>query len=717
MKLQNFTIGKRIGALSGSLLILMMAAGALSLSGVGNIVRDSEEVIASNRLVRVLAQRELDHLNWVKKVNALFSDARITRLDVETDDHKCGFGQWLYGEERRQAEREVPALAPLFKEIEGPHHDLHESAIEIAKLYRPVDASLGDLLRENKIGHLVWLNHLKDALLEQRSSTGVELDPAKCALGRWLQSGEVKALMEQDPGFKTTIGTLRLSHDALHRSASEIEARLAAGDFDGAHAYYNEQTQKIAGDTLKAFDDLIAEHKKAVEGMEAAKTVYVQKTLPALEKIQALLGEIRNKTRGSLLTGSAMMSAANSIRRNVLILIVLSLITGIGLAFLISRSITSVMRTVSGGIEQSAAMVASSAAQVSEAGFSLAEGATEQAASVEETSISIKQISARGKETSALTAGAEFLMNQNIARSAEALKSLVDLTKQMGQIEADSDQIGNIIKMIDQIAFQTNLLALNAAVEAARAGEAGAGFAVVADEVRNLAMRAAEAARNTQSLLDGTLARVSEATSAIKTINTGFEDIIESATTMGEKISAITKASQQQSLELEQASVAVAQIEQVTQQIASGAEESSASAQELSAQSEEMRVITADLTQMVYGQKASKSSQNGESGVSCWEVKNCPEERRDKCPAYPANGDRCWTVTGTICGGKKQGTYRDKMDNCRNCDVYSMIKGPSGKNRAPAQQTAAVRELRDCPADNGFCPTPAGTIPLTAIRN
>ena len=367
------------------------------------------------------------------------------------------------------------------------------------------------------------------------------------------------------------------------------------------------------------------------------------------------------------------------------------------------------MRNVSDGIEQSASEVASSAAQISDSGFSLSESATEQAASVEETSVSIKQIAAKGKETSELTAGAELLMNQNILKSAEALKSLVDLTRQMGQIEADSDQIGNIIKTIDQIAFQTNLLALNAAVEAARAGEAGAGFAVVADEVRNLAMRAAEAARTTQSLLDGTLTRVNEATNAIKSINTGFEDIIESATTMGEKISSITKASQQQSMELEQASIAVSQIEEVTQRVAAGAEQSSASAQELSAQAEEMRIITADLTRMVHGRKAMQPH-NVETGISCWEVKGCPEDRRDRCPAYPANGDRCWVVTGTLCGGTQQGSYRDKMDNCRNCDVYSMVRGSEGENPTPAKQTATFRKLHDYPADNGSCTAPATRI-------
>ena len=113
--------------------------------------------------------------------------------------------------------------------------------------------------------------------------------------------------------------------------------------------------------------------------------------------------------------------------------------------------------------------------------------------------------------------------------------SLLLLTGKMSQIEQDSDQIRQIIKTIDEIAFQTNLLALNAAVEAARAGEVGAGFAVVADEVRSLAIRATEAAQNTQDLLNFTIKRVGESAMAIKEVNMDFEGVIESATIMGEK--------------------------------------------------------------------------------------------------------------------------------------------------------------------------------------
>jgi methyl-accepting chemotaxis protein len=604
MTLKNLTIGKRIGLLSGILLMLLLAAGAQSIVGVGSIVHNAEVVISGNRLDGILAQREVDHLNWANKVNTLFTDDKAKRLEVETDDHKCGFGLWLYGDGRVQAERLVPALAPLLKEIEAPHRKLHASAIEIGHNFRHTDVALGSFLREKKNDHLVWTNRVKDAILDTKAgSVGVEMDPAKCGLGRWLLAEQTVTLAAADLELKAALDAIKGPHEELHRSAVEIEARVARGDRDGALAYYNERTRGAAEQTLKAVDALIAHQEASMEGVRASKAAYMQQTLPALKDVQAHLGQIRAKAKESILTDEGMLSAARSTRRNVLVLMVVAVVFGLILAVVISRNTTRVLGKVSDGIEEAASQVASAAAQISAAGQSLASGAAQQSAAVEETSASLQEVSAHGKETAELTHGAEILMNRNIEKSAQSLKSLVDLTRQMAQIEADSDQIGNIIKTIDQIAFQTNLLALNAAVEAARAGEAGSGFAVVADEVRNLAMRSTEAARNTQALLDGTLTRVSDATSAIKAINSGFEDIIESATVMGEKVGALTGANAQQVEALDQITKAVDQIEQVTQQVAAGAEESAASSEELTAQAQEMRVIVSDLARMVRGSR------------------------------------------------------------------------------------------------------------------
>ncbi len=279
------------------------------------------------------------------------------------------------------------------------------------------------------------------------------------------------------------------------------------------------------------------------------------------------------------------------------------LILTIFVVLVLSRRISDPIMRVVRGLTDSSAQVSAAAYEISATGHSLAENASEQAASGEETAATLEQISAMSQETSKLTQGAEMLMNENIAKSGQSLKSLIELTLKMSLIEADSGQMGEIIKTIDSIAFQTNLLALNAAVEAARAGSAGAGFAVVAGEVKNLAMKTAEAAKHTQTLLDTNIRRVSEAAQSIKEINNDFEAIIESATIMGEKTAAITEASKEQAHGIEQISKAANEIEQVTQQMAASAEESASAAAELSAQAEMLKKFVYDLAAIISGEQ------------------------------------------------------------------------------------------------------------------
>ncbi|MDM8522636.1 methyl-accepting chemotaxis protein [Desulfococcaceae bacterium HSG8] len=266
---------------------------------------------------------------------------------------------------------------------------------------------------------------------------------------------------------------------------------------------------------------------------------------------------------------------------------------------LLIRPIHSVVR----GLNNIAHQVSSTAHEVTMTSQSLSENAAEQAASVEETSASLEEICAMSRETSELVAGAETLMNENISKSGQSLRALIELTCQMTQIEADGGQMISIIKNIDAIAFQTNLLALNAAVEAARAGEAGAGFAVVAEEVRNLAMRAAEAAKDTQGLLDTTVNRVSQATRSIKNVNNDFEGIIESATIMGEKTASINRASNDQFKGIEQLSIHSNEIDKTTQQVAASAQESAAASQELLSQVKYMTNFTKELAAMIGGKQ------------------------------------------------------------------------------------------------------------------
>jgi methyl-accepting chemotaxis protein len=159
----------------------------------------------------------------------------------------------------------------------------------------------------------------------------------------------------------------------------------------------------------------------------------------------------------------------------------------------------------------------------------------------------------------------------------------------MGQIASASEETSKIIKTIDEIAFQTNLLALNAAVEAARAGEAGAGFAVVADEVRNLAMRAADAAKNTSELIESTVTKVGDGSSLVSQTNTAFSRVAEDVSKVSNLVGEISAASNEQSQGISQINQAVTEMDKVTQQNAASAEESASASEEMNVQATQMK--------------------------------------------------------------------------------------------------------------------------------
>ncbi|HPO09089.1 MAG TPA: methyl-accepting chemotaxis protein, partial [bacterium] len=158
--------------------------------------------------------------------------------------------------------------------------------------------------------------------------------------------------------------------------------------------------------------------------------------------------------------------------------------------------------------------------------FIVGDGATSQASAVEETSASVEEISSASKLNAEKAQEANTLMGETIVEIAQASKSMKDLISAMDELTKASDETAKIIKTIDEIAFQTNLLALNAAVEAARAGQAGSGFAVVADEVRNLAMRSAEAARETGALIENTVQKIRYGGDLVEDASEVFEKVV-----------------------------------------------------------------------------------------------------------------------------------------------------------------------------------------------
>jgi methyl-accepting chemotaxis protein len=203
----------------------------------------------------------------------------------------------------------------------------------------------------------------------------------------------------------------------------------------------------------------------------------------------------------------------------------------------------------------------------------LAEAASEQAASLEETSSSLEEMAAMTKKSAESTTQANKLMGMAHEASQTADRSMNHLIHSMEEVGQASEQTQKIVKTIDEIAFQTNLLALNAAVEAARAGEAGAGFAVVADEVRNLAMRAAEAAKNTANLMNDIVEKVKAEGNMVAITNKEFQQVSSSSKKVMELMGEISAASQEQSQGIDQINKAVAEMNRVTQQNAASAQE------------------------------------------------------------------------------------------------------------------------------------------------
>ncbi len=281
--------------------------------------------------------------------------------------------------------------------------------------------------------------------------------------------------------------------------------------------------------------------------------------------------------------------------------IALALLTGLIYAVISTKGTVRKLKSVIKGITDASNQVASSSSQVASTSQQLAEGASEQAAAIEETSSSLEEMASMARQNAENASQANQLMAEASRIARQANSSMDRLISSMADISNASEETQKIIKTVDEVAFQTNLLALNAAVEAARAGEAGAGFAVVADEVRNLALRAAEAARNTANLIERTVMKVYEGSNLVSRTGAEFREVASTVAKSGELVGEIATASQEQAQGIEQVNRAVADIDKVNQQNSASAEESASAAEALNAQSQQMRELVDGLVVLVGG--------------------------------------------------------------------------------------------------------------------
>ncbi len=242
------------------------------------------------------------------------------------------------------------------------------------------------------------------------------------------------------------------------------------------------------------------------------------------------------------------------------------------------------MQAIAGRVQT----VHSGAGEITQATDDLSRRTEQQAATLEETASALGEITAAVRTTAEGAGSARKLVAEMQEDAGHSGKVVQDTVGAMGKIESSSKEIGNIIGVIDEIAFQTNLLALNAGVEAARAGDAGRGFAVVATEVRALAQRSADAAKEIKMLISNSSGEVEAGVKLVAETGKALARIVSQVAQLDALVGRIATSAQEQSQGLSEVNSAVKQMDQVTQQNAAMVEESSAASHGLAGEAGEL---------------------------------------------------------------------------------------------------------------------------------
>lgn len=367
----------------------------------------------------------------------------------------------------------------------------------------------------------------------------------------------------------------RMREGMLHTShvpASEFFQLLNAQFIPAIRSNDRAQATELATGPLKS---LYATHRQAID------------------EVVTLAGEYSEHSEGE---------AAAAERWSVLVMLSsnLGILVGITLLVIfISRGVTRGLSKVAATLHAGAGQISSAAGQVASASQSLAKGSSEQAAALEETSSAMEEMGSmtrRNSETAQQAATTAQNTREAAEKGKQAMTRMIDAIQ---AIEHSSSETSRIISVIDEIAFQTNLLALNAAVEAARAGEAGKGFAVVAEEVRALAMRSAEAANNTQQMIENAVGSARSGAEIARSAAAALQIICDSATRTDCLIAEIAAASREQATGIEQVGSAIGQMDKVTQQNAANAEQSAAASEQLAAQAQALNSMVGELHRLL----------------------------------------------------------------------------------------------------------------------
>ncbi|MDX2480624.1 MAG: bacteriohemerythrin [Desulfuromusa sp.] len=541
----NLKIGIKMVLLSGTILIMLLAILLWGIFGLAKTVDNGIEVSGGNKMRSEMIHLENKHLEWAHKVRDFIDDPNISELKVKLDHKTCALGLWYYGEGRQHAEELLPEIKAELQALEEPHRLLHASGVKIQAVYSPfspVNTESRNIYLYETTGHLKKVGDLLGKIAET-SKQNIMSDDEMITTANSTRTGitilGICALL---------IGTIFAFFITRSMTAPMKKTVIMIEDLEKGHLDTRLQMERKdeigqMADTMDRFADSLK--NEVVSSL--------QKLANGDLTFEITPRDDRDQLRGSLKK--------------------------------LGEDLNQIMLQIQTASDQ----IASGSSQVSESAQSLSDGAAHSAASVEEISSSMNEIGSQTNTSTEYSQQANQLSKSASASANNGSERMTEMIDAMSEINSAGQNIGKIIKVIDEIAFQTNLLALNAAVEAARAGQHGKGFAVVAEEVRNLAARSAKAASETAELIEGSIQKASNGTQIAERTAGALEEIVGSISKVSDLIEEIAAASHEQAQGISQVNIGMQQIDQVIQQNTASAEESAATSEELSSQAAELK--------------------------------------------------------------------------------------------------------------------------------
>ncbi len=524
--------------------IVVVVSGAVMITGLRMIKRFSKSTTAATEIHTMALAAEKAHFSWIENLSSAISFD--TEFTGSTDYTACDLGKWLYNTDR--ATLEDQQLSALMDQMIPLHQEIHKSATEIINLNKSNHQQAED----------VYLNQTKTnvsklvALLDQVVNNSKAL----------VQNNERQLLLAIS--ITTWVAFVSI---LLIVIASILLIRYVMAQIVRPIEVITADSQLLSQGKL---DFEINVRNKDEIGILAQSLNQAAKTLAMyIEDISQNLNSI---SQGDLTHDPQLDYIGDFIE--------------------IRKSTDAILQQLNdtmAQIQSVAIQVGNGAEHVSSGAQALAQGATEQANEIDNlvntVNLVSQQISSNAKNANETSERVDQVERQ----IGLCNQQMQEMSKAMNQISSCSNEIGHIIKTIEDIAFQTNILALNAAVEAARAGAAGKGFAVVADEVRNLAAKSGEAAKSTSELIAKTLDAVDNGVQLTESTQQALSDVVEGAQIVITRVRQISEASAEQAGSISGISEGITQISSVVQNNSATSQESAAASEELSSQAQVLR--------------------------------------------------------------------------------------------------------------------------------